>query len=82
MLVDRYQEKMYFTSQERWTDALCFEDMKTSIIRECYDNTKDDDNTKIINTAVKLIKNDISFLETDRSVYPSVTEMIDSDRQN
>ena len=68
---------MYFPSQERRTDVLCFKDMSASIIRECHDNTENDDKTKIINTAVKLIKNNISLLEIDRSVYPSITEMID-----
>ena len=81
MLVDRYQKKMYFTLQERRTDVLCFKDMGGSIITEYHDNTEDDDNTKIINTAVKLIKNDISLLEIDRSVYHSITEMIDRERQ-
>ena len=57
MLVDRYQEKIYFTSQERRTDVLCFQDMSASIIRGNHDNTQDDDMTKVINTAVKLIKN-------------------------
>ena len=52
MLVDRYQEKMYFTSQERWTDVPCFKDLSASIIREYHDNTEDDDKTEIINTAV------------------------------
>ena len=80
MLVDRYQEKMYFTSQERRPNVLCFKDMSASIIREYHDNTEDDDKTKLINTAVKLIKNDMSLLEIDRSVYPSITEMIDLDR--
>ena len=81
MLVDRYQEKMYFTSQERRTDVLCFKDMSASSIREYHDNTEDGDKTKLINTAVKLIKNEILLLEIDRSVYPSITEMIDPDRQ-
>ena len=73
MLVDKYQEKMYFTSHKRRTDVLCF--------KEYHDNTEDDDMTKVINTAVKLIKNDISLLEIDRSVYPFITEMIEPDRQ-
>ena len=89
MLVDRYQEKLYFASQERRNDVLCFKDMSVSIIGEYHDNTDKTktinrqyhDKTKIINTAVKLIKNDISLLEIDRSVYPSITEMIDPDRQ-
>ena len=65
MLVDRYQEKMYFTSQERRTDVLCFKDMSARIFREYHDNTGND-KTKIISTAVKLIKNDISLLEIDQ----------------
>ena len=56
MLIERYQEKMYFTSQEWRTDVLYFKDMNASIIREHHDNTEDNDKTKIINTAVKLIK--------------------------
>ena len=48
---------------------------------EYHDNTEDDDKTKIINTAVKLIKSVISLLEIDRSVYSSITEMINPDRQ-
>ena len=68
MLVDRCQEKMYFTSKQRRTDALRFKDMSVSIIREYHDNNEDDDKTKIINTAGKLIQNDISLLEIDRSV--------------
>ena len=55
MLVDRCQEKMYFTSKERRTDVLRFKDMSVSIIREYHDNNEDDDKTKIINTAGKLI---------------------------
>ena len=42
MLVDRYQEKMYFIWKERWTDVLCFKDMSTSIIKEYHDKTKDE----------------------------------------
>ena len=56
MLVDRYQEKMYFISQEQQTDVLCFKDMSASVIREYHDDTEDDDKTKIVNTAVKFIK--------------------------
>ena len=81
MLVDRCQEKMYFISQEQQTDVLCFKDMSASTVREYHNNTEADDKTKIINTAAKFIKNDISLLEIDRSVYPSITEMINPDRQ-
>ena len=81
MLVDRYQEKMYFTSQERRTGVLCFKDMSASIIREYYDNSQDDGKTKIINTAVKLVNNNVLLLGIYRSVYHSVTVMIDPDRQ-
>ena len=81
MLVDRYQEKKYFTSRERRTAVLCFKDMSASIIREYHDNNEDRDKRKIINTPVKLIKNDTSLVEIDRLVYRSITEMIDLDRQ-
>ena len=81
VLVDRYQEKIYFTLQERRTYVLCFKDMSASIIREYHDNNEDRDKRKIINTPVKLIKNDTSLVEIDRLVYRSITEMIDLDRQ-
>ena len=69
MLVDRYQEKMQFTSQKRQTDVMCFKRyMSASITREYHGSTEDDDKTKKLNTAVTLIKNDISLLEIDRSV--------------
>ena len=60
MLVDRFQEKMYFTSQEQQIDILCFKDMSGSLIREYHETTEDDGKIKIINTAVKLIKKMIS----------------------
>ena len=46
---------MYFTSQERRTDLLCFKDLTTSIIQENHNNKEDDDKTRIIKSAVKLI---------------------------
>ena len=55
--------------------------MSASIIREYHDNNEDRDKRKIINTPVKLIKNDTSLVEIDRLVYRSITEMIDLDRQ-
>ena len=55
--------------------------MSASIIKEYHDNTENDDKTKTINITLKLIKNDISLLEIDISVCPSITEMIDPDRQ-
>ena len=49
--------------------------MSASSIREYRDNTEDNDKRKIINTAKKLIKNDISPVEIDRSVYPSISQI-------
>ena len=65
MLVERRHEKTYFISQEQWSDVLCFNDKNASIATEYNDNAEDVDKTKIINTAVELIKNDISLLEID-----------------
>ena len=44
--------------------------MSASIIRDYHDNTEDGDKTKIINTTVKLIKNDILLLEIDQFTLP------------
>ena len=60
---------------------LCFKDMTANIIREHHENIEDDDKTKIIKSAVKLIQNDIAVLNMDYSVYPSFNGMIDLDRQ-
>ena len=59
ILADRYQDKMYFTLQEQTTGVLCFKDMNSSIIREYHDNSQDDGKIKIINTAVKLVNNNV-----------------------
>ena len=46
MLVDGCQEKMYFTSQKRRTNARCFKDLSASVIREYLDNIENDGKTK------------------------------------
>ena len=72
---------MYFTSQERRTDLLCFKDLATSIIQEHHNNKEDDDKTRIIKSAVKLIQNDIVLMNMNSSLYPSVNVMTDLDGQ-
>ena len=69
------------TSQERRTDVLCFKDLTASIIREHYNNKEDDDKTKIIKSAVKLIQNDIALVNMNSSLYPSINAMTNLDGQ-
>ena len=55
VLQEHFKEIMYFTSQERRTGLLYFKDLTTSIIQENHNNKEDDDKTRIIKSAVKLI---------------------------
>ena len=71
---EHFKERMYFTSQEKRTDVLCFKDLTASIIREHHNNKEDDDKTKIIESAVKLIQNGIALLNMNSSVYPPLMQ--------
>ena len=77
MLEEHFKERMYFTSQQGKTDVLCFKDLTDSIIREHQNNKNDDDKTKIIKSAVKLIQNDIALVNMNSSLYPSVNATTD-----
>ena len=81
MLEERFKGRMYFISQERRTDVLCFKDLIASIIREHHNNKEDDDKTKIIKSAVKLIQNDIALVNMNSSLYPSINAMTDLNGQ-
>ena len=80
MLEEHFKERMYFTSQERRTDMLCFKDLTSSIIRE-HHNKEDDDKTKIIKSAATLIQNEIALVNMNSSLYPSIKAMTDLDGQ-
>ena len=61
---------------------LCFKDSTANIIREYHENKSDDDEkTKIIKTAVKFIKNDISLAVMNKFHYPSLLQMTDLEHQ-
>ena len=81
MLEEHFKERMYFTSQERRTDVLCFKDLTATIIRENHNNKEDDDKTKIIKSAIKLIQNDIALGNMNFSLYRSINAMTDLDGQ-
>ena len=52
-------------------NAIFFSERGKSIIREHHNNKEDDDKTKIIKSAVKLIQNDIALVNMNSSLYPS-----------
>ena len=57
---DKYGVKIYFTSRERRAEVLCFKDVTANILREYQNDTDVGEKRKILDTAVKLILNDIS----------------------
>ena len=80
-LIERYGDKIYFTSEDRRAEVLCFKDATANIIRE-YQNDKDvDKKRKILETAVKLIQNDISLVNVNSMLYFSVNSMEDQKSQ-
>ena len=76
-LVTKYQDELYFTSEEGRKDIMCFKDMTNKILRDYHskDINTEDEELEIIKTAVKLLKNKIKTIKIDPTVYPSKHEL-------
>ena len=81
MIEEQFQDTAHFTSQERKIDVLCFKDLTASIIREHLNDNGEDQKTKIISSAVKLIMNDISLANLYKSSYPSIYDLTTPEKQ-
>ena len=74
-LIKRYEDRIYFTSEGRRQDILCFKETTNEILRKFQklQSSDDDDSAKkrkLLDVAVSLIIDDIRTQNIDDRVYP------------
>ena len=76
-LLYKYQDNIYFTSEAKRKDILCFKSTTNTILRNFKDNElqPDEDRVKqIVSTCAKLIISDILTKEMNKKTYPLVED--------
>ena len=77
-LLEKYGQSIYFTNDARRNDILCFQNKTSSIVRDYQKNfslSEEDQVKSILQTAVKILKNDIKIMKIKSEVYPTISEM-------
>ena len=77
-LLQYYQDEIYFTSEEKRKDILCFRNTTNTILREFKDEVNlgtDERKLRLITVTAKLLTADIKAKEIAKDRYPTISDL-------